>query len=160
MIVKIVTHGRHVQRLAAERNWGNGARYSNLRDIRAHHAIALIDINWKNYSFEQHIAAVKQVQPFMTVVKDIEEEDEFVKTVKESKIVFDWVRYIIVVPKFKKWKAMFDRALTDRHIIGYSVPTRYGATTLDLTRISHPVHLLGGRPDRQRYLPHKEISCR
>ena len=58
----------------------------------------------------------------------------------------------VIVPKFKKWRAKFDRVLTDRHIIGYSVPTRYGATTLDLMCISHPVHLLDGRPDRQRLI--------
>jgi uncharacterized protein DUF6610 len=152
MVLKIVIHGRDVQRLAATYGWGNGARYTNLRDIREHHPIAFIDIDWKNYSFDLHLKAVKRVQPFITVMKDIEEENDFTKVVSRSKLFFEWTEYVILVPKFKAWKAKFERHLTERHIIGYSVPTRYGSTTIGLSKIDHPVHLLGGRPDRQRDL--------
>jgi len=36
--------------------------------------------------------------------------------------------------------------------LGYSVPTRYGGTTLPPEVFRRPVHLLGGRPDVQRRL--------
>jgi hypothetical protein len=152
MILKIVTHGRHVQRLAAKSRWGSGARYTNLRDVRERHAVAFIDIDWKNYSLVHHLAAVKKVRPFMTVMRDVESEDDFARTVRASAQFLNWSRYVIIVPKFRKWRSKFERLLTERHIVGYSVPTRYGGTSIDLRSIGHPVHLLGGRPDRQREL--------
>jgi hypothetical protein len=37
-------------------------------------------------------------------------------------------------------------------ILGYSVPTKYGMTSICPNRFKRPVHLLGGRPDIQRKL--------
>jgi hypothetical protein len=43
--------------------------------------------------------------------------------------------------------------------IGYSVPTRYGGTTICPTKFIGDVHLLGGRPDVQRSLAnHMQVA--
>jgi hypothetical protein len=112
----------------------------------------LIDIDWKNYSFRQHVAAVKNVRPFMTVVRDVERESHFPKALTAAELFLEWVEFVIVVPKFANWTSDHERLLTCRHIVGYSVPTQYGGTRLDITSVRHPVHLLGGRPDTQRKL--------
>jgi hypothetical protein len=152
MVLKIVTHGRHVQQLAANRGWGCGARYTNLRDIREQHAIAMIDINWKRYSYQHHVAALQKVRPFMTVVRDIEDETQYENALSAADEFFNWVEYVILVPKFVNWSRKHERGLTNRHIVGFSVPTRYGSTALNIGKIGHQIHLLGGRPDKQRQL--------
>jgi hypothetical protein len=152
MTLKIITHGRFVQRLASSRGWGCGARYTNLRDVREQTVVAMIDIDWKNYSFRNHIRAVRSVRPFMTVIRDIDKEEQYERTLAIAEIFFEWVQYVIIVPKFSEWSRYHESRLSSRHIVGYSIPTRYGATALNASSIKHQVQLLGGRPDRQRLL--------
>jgi hypothetical protein len=60
---------------AIQFGWQPGARYTNLRDVRHLPHVYFIDIDWKNYSFERHLSAVKQVRPTMTVARDVTEDD-------------------------------------------------------------------------------------
>jgi hypothetical protein len=152
MVLKIVNHGRFVQRLVAKRGWGCGARYTNLRDVREQNIVAMIDVDWRRYSYKHHLAAVQAIRPFMTVVRDIESEKEFNKALRAADKFLDWVEYVIIVPKFSKWSRAHERQLSNRHIVGFSLPTRYGSTTLSISQIEHQIHLLGGRPDRQRHM--------
>src|ERR1700720_850948 len=132
MVLKIVTHGRFVQQLAVKRGWGCGARYTNLRDVRDQQSVAMIDIDWKRYSHKHHLAAIKTVRPFMALIRDIEEESHFHKSLHSADKFFNWVKYVIVVPKFANWSRKHERALTNRHIVGFSLPTRYGSTVVNI----------------------------
>jgi hypothetical protein len=51
-------HGKQTLRVAARLGWLPGARYTNLRDIKEFAEIGMIDIDWKNYDFRQHLNAV------------------------------------------------------------------------------------------------------
>jgi hypothetical protein len=63
--LRVICHGRPTLRIAAEFGWLPGARYTNLRDIKDFDYIGLIDINWVDYDFQRHLAAVKQYQPYL-----------------------------------------------------------------------------------------------
>lgn len=54
--------------------WRPGARYTNLRDVRhvQFEEYGFLDIDWKNYCFDSHLAAAAKVRPFVTVARDIE----------------------------------------------------------------------------------------
>jgi hypothetical protein len=63
-----------------------------------------------------------------------------------------YAEHVIVVPKDPAFEVRIDELIPREFIIGFSVPTRYGATPLAANTIGRPVHLLGGRPDVQRRL--------
>lgn len=150
-VVKIVCHSRRVLRIAVKYGWLPGARYTNLRDIRHFDEIGFIDIDWKHYSFKSHIEAVRATKPLMTVARDITRARDLTRTLDEAAELSCHANHVIVVPK--------DPALTDmlstiaRHfVLGYSVPSRYGGTQIAPSAFRGKVHLLGGRPDKQRRL--------
>ena len=59
----------------------------------------------------------------------------------------------MIVPKDVSLARRLAKAIPRQYVLGYSVPTRYGATSLPLEAFDgRPVHLLGGRPDTQRRL--------
>lgn len=73
-MLKFVAHGRRVISLAMAEGWRPGARYTNLRDVRhvQFEEYGFLDIDWKNYCFDSHLAAAAKVRPFVTVARDIE----------------------------------------------------------------------------------------
>jgi hypothetical protein len=56
------------------------------------------------------------------------------------------------VPKCRRLTADDMSRIPTHFVLGYSVPSSYGATSLDPKLFRRPVHLLGGRPDAQRRL--------
>lgn len=137
-------------RLANKHGWLPGARYTNLRDIRGFDQIGLIDIDWKAYSFDAHLRAVKAVRPLMTVARDLISVRDVNRLLEEVAVLRQYARYVIVVPKTRSFKTV-QRLLNGRsNILGYSVPTGYGATHVPMSQFgSWKVHLLGGRPTMQ-----------
>lgn len=59
---------------------------------------------------------------------------------------------MVIVPKSRKLGANVRRLIGSDYVLGYSVPSSYGHTTLRPSHFEGPVHLLGGRPDLQRAL--------
>jgi hypothetical protein len=76
----------------------------------------------------------------------------FGQVLAEAEELECWATHVIVVPKCRRLTAQDILRIPRRFVIGYSVPTSYGATTLDPRFFRRPVHLLGGRPDVQRKL--------
>ncbi len=150
--IKFVAHSRRVLDLAMKCGWRPGARYTNLRDVRHTNfsGIGFLDINWKNYNFTHHLAAAEKLMPFMTVARDIEHLSQLDDILREASILETFARHVILVPKDPLLHARFDELFPKQYLLGFSVPTRYGATTLVPENYSRPVHLLGGRPDVQR----------
>jgi hypothetical protein len=60
----------------------------------------------------------------------------------------------VLVPKDPLLASRFAE-LPKEFLLGYSVPSRYGATRISPEAFDRPVHLLGGRPDIQRRLAHQ-----
>lgn len=153
-MLKFVAHGRKVISLAMDAGWRPGARYTNLRDIRhvSFSKVGFLDINWKSYCFDSHLAAAKVTRPLMTVARDVECRSQLGQVVDEARQLSIYSTKVIIVPKDKSLEDQLHQLIPQEFVLGYSVPTRYGGTTIDTEAFQHPVHLLGGRPDVQRAL--------
>lgn len=151
-MIKIVNHSKKVLKIARAQGWEIGARYTNLRDIKLLGTVAFIDIDWKNYDFNKHLDAVKQIRPNMTVARDIENIDELPDILKEAEQLNKYCNSVILVPKDRRLIDNF-HLLPDEYVLGYSVPTKYGKTEIPRDNFKgRKVHLLGGRPDIQRQI--------
>lgn len=162
-IRKFVTHSYRVASIAARYGWLPGARYTNLRDSRRFDRLGFLDIDWKKYNFGRHLAAAKATRPLLTVARDIEDIDQLERTLDEARTLLLFADEVIVVPKDPRLGEALDELIPAEFTLGYSVPTRYGSTTLPLAAFRRRVHLLGGRPDVQRrlagQLPVTSMDC-
>lgn len=150
--VRIICHSRYVIDRAVKYGWHPGARYTNLRDVKHLSHVYFIDIDWKNYSFERHLSAVSQLRPTMTVARDVLEAAHLDDVLHEASILAKFAETIVVVPKDPKLRRKRRLGVPDMFRLGYSVPTRYGGTSISPDHFTGDVHLLGGRPDVQRRL--------
>lgn len=151
---KYVAHGRAVQQLAEKCGWYPAARYTNLRDVRrvAFTKVGFLDIHWKRYSFARHLESVRAVSPLMTVARDIESIWETDAVLREAEALARHASFVVIVPKDRRLARKLDSVVPREYLLGYSVPTRYGGTSIRPEFFTRPVHLLGGRPDIQRQL--------
>jgi hypothetical protein len=111
-----------------------------------------LDIDWKNYDFDQHLSAAKKTRPFMTVARDIENCEDLDLVLFQADQLSKYAKVVVVVPKDVSLSRTMEKLIPDKYIFGYSVPTRYGGTMIPPESFKRPVHLLGGRPDVQRSL--------
>ena len=153
-VLKFVTHGKSVLRLVMKNGWRPGARYTNLRDVRglSFEGNGFLDIQWKRYDFQRHLAAATQTHPLITVAQDIECIRHLDRILREAEELKRHARFVVVVPKDPALAERFNELIPSAYILGYSVPTKYGLTKISPRRFTRPVHLLGGRPDIQRRL--------
>lgn len=148
-ILKIVCHNKNTIQVGQEFGWLPGARYTNLRDIRNFDNVGMIDIDWKNYDFQKHLRAVQEFQPLLTVARDIECISELNQILKQAAVLQEYCKYVVIVPKDIRLIHISTK-IPQHFLLGYSVPTRYGKTTLPLSFFDRPVHLLSGHPQLQR----------
>ena len=150
--VRFVTHSHKVAAMARRYGWQPGARYTNLRDVRRFSEIGFLDIDWKNYNFKMHLEAAKTTEPFMTVAQDIENRRDLPRVIDQAWELLLYSRHVVIVPKDARLADEIEAVIPEEFILGYSVPTKYGKTSICPKRFKRPVHLLGGRPDVQRKL--------
>lgn len=149
---RFVCHGRPTLKIAIRFGWLPGARYTNLRDIRGFDRIGLIDVDWRKYDFKKHLEAVKTTLPVVTIARDLERIEELNRTLDQASELALWSKYVVVVPKDIRFALEMNR-IPGTFIIGYSVPTRYGGTSIPVSSfLGRAIHLLGGRPDVQHQL--------
>lgn len=150
--VKFITHSFRAANLAVKHGWYPGARYSNLRDVRRFDRLGFLDIDWSGYDFGRHLKAAKVSRPMMTVARDICNVDDLERTLDQAHELSTYADKVVVVPKDPRLAPVLDEVIPPDFLLGFSVPTRYGGTTLPPEMFNRPVHLLGGRPDVQRRL--------
>ncbi len=120
--------------------------------MREFDRLGFLDINWKDYSFQCHVAAARACQPLVTVARDIEHASQVERVIDQAYELLDYAEQVVVVPKCTRLKSKLDEAIPTEFLLGYSVPTKYGGTRIPPRYFDRPVHLLGGRPDVQREL--------
>lgn len=113
-----------------------------------------IDYDFKLNRWDRHLEVVKKLKPKYAVAPDIFSEDDLVRTIDKASKLLDWAENVIVVPHVPDLVAH----IPDEFVIGYSVPTSYGAAQIGLWELrNRRVHLLGGSPWRQfmlaQYIP-------
>ena len=88
----------------------------------------------------------------MTVARDMVNAEDLPRILDEAWMLSEHCRYVVVVPKAVPLALELNTLIPADFLLGYSVPTRHGRTTLSPDAFRRPVHLLGGRPDVQRRL--------
>lgn len=154
-ILKFVAHSATVLRIAVAHGWLPGARYTNLRDVREYRRLGFLDIDWRNYDFKRHLDAAKVSRPRITVARDVEDKKNLNRVIDQAYRLLEYSKFVVIVPKDRRLEGNLERGIPEEFILGFSVPTRYGGTTLSPEAFTRPVHLLGGRPDVQRALGEK-----
>lgn len=151
-MLRFVAHSHRVLKIAKRFGWPPGARYTNLRDVRRFDRVGFIDIDWTNYSFKRHLQAVKDTQPMLTVAIDIIHPQQLQRVLEQAHELSLHCDRVVVVPKHSTLSDKLDSVIPKQFVLGYSVPSRYGGTTIPTKFFRRQVHLLGGRPDIQRNL--------
>src|SRR5262245_28472772 len=151
-VIKFVNHSATVLEIAVSYGWLPGARYTNLRDVRRFRKLGFLDIEWRRYDFTRHLEAASVTRPLMTVARDIENKRDLKGILDQAFRLLEFCNYVVVVPKDPLLESKLCSSIPREFVLGYSVPTRYGGTSLSPLAFKRPVHLLGGRPDVQRTL--------
>jgi len=163
-LYKFLNHSKRALKVGLKHGWLPGARYTNLRDVRDFIKIGFLDITWNDYDFSTHLKAVKKTQPIFTVAQDIFNIQDAKLSIAQAKHLSDYCDKVIVVPKDHKHAQELIDMIPNNFVLGYSVPTKYGKSSIPIEHFDgRPVHLLGGRPDVQlnlaRYLNVGSIDC-
>jgi len=124
----------------------NGFEYGGLSDDTNYLTPMFLDLNYKRPDFPRHLAAAKRYRPRFVVAGDIDKTEEMEGVLIQADALRRYSEEVIVVPK---QTGMIDQ-IPDWCIIGYSVPTRFGASqAAQFELIGRRLHLLGGNPQRQ-----------
>lgn len=118
--------------------------------------INFVDNEFKEYEHDKHVAAVKALSPRYATVRDIMTRSqcetagidfyEFDEIIDMAREVGQHAENVIIVPKYD----CLDQ-IPEEFMLGYSIPTAYGATPIPIDRYrGRRVHLLGGNWKRQR----------
>src|SRR5262245_43101010 len=97
--LRFVTHSKKVQMICSRRGWLPGARYTNLRDVREFDSVAFIDIDWKSYDFDRHLAATRQVRPMVTIARDVVEVAALDEILRQAFELARFADRVVIVPK-------------------------------------------------------------
>lgn len=111
---------------------------------------AFVDNDWHDYDHSVHLEGVAAVRPKYATVRDYLTVDQARKSgiayysldqiLKWAEELEQHCEHVIVIPK-----ADVLHEIPERHVLGYSVPTRYGGTPLPIELFAQRrVHLLGG----------------
>lgn len=151
-VAKFINYGERILLQIGDAGWWPGARYTNLRTVKRFNRIGFLDIDWKNYCFDTHLAAAKKTKPVITVARDVMNLSMIGQVREETVELKKHANFVIVVPKDPGTKEDFWDHFPFEVLQGYSVPTKYGGTTVESSVFNGPVHLLGGNPLVQRKL--------
>src|SRR5215207_2292275 len=98
-VLRFVSHSRRALSIANSHGWMPGARYTNLRDVRTFDEIGFLDIDWRNYDFALHLEAAAQIQPIMTVARDVENARDLDEILGQARELARFCKCVVVVPK-------------------------------------------------------------
>jgi len=138
--------------IAKRYGWLPGARYTNLRDVRTFDRLGFLDIDWTRYDFKRHLCAARSTRPLYTVARDIVDRRHLRPVIDQAHALAEYADAVIIVPKDPRLAEHLDELIPRQFILGFSVPSSYGRTSISPDYFRRSVHLLGGRPDVQRRL--------
>jgi hypothetical protein len=131
--------------IAIDHGFEYGIRYPSIEILD--HKISFVDVDWKKPERKKYIQGVLFLQPNMASVIDITSEGIFAEALEWANEVAPAVNKIILIPKIDVIDRIPGAIQGKEVILGYSVPSSYGKTTIPFERFtSFPVHLLGGSP--------------
>lgn len=122
--------------------------------------VQFVDQNWKNPDRAKYMAALAQHKPRLATVLDWERDDQFDEVMSWADEAAQYVtEAVIIIPKVFNAIHRLPKSIRGKQVrLGYSVPTKFGATSTPTWEFcGWPVHLLGGAPQIQlrlaQYMP-------
>lgn len=111
-----------------------------------------VDQNWKSPERQAYMESLKKHQPTMATVLDLEQESQFKEVMSWAEEAAQYVEIIVIIPKVSGIIPQIPQRINGAIVVlGYSVPTRFGGTSVPVWEFGNrPVHLLGGSPSKQR----------
>jgi hypothetical protein len=149
----ITTAGHEHMRIAYEYGFKTGGRLDNI-DRLAEDGIPIhfIDMDWHNPEFDRLVQACKKYEPEYVVGGDYTKHDPShpdsnISLINErAEILNQYAENVQVVPHGSNQV----EHVPDGMVVGYSVPTTYGAAEGELIDYhGRDIHLLGGAPAKQ-----------
>lgn len=106
------------------------------------------------------MTALAEHKPQMATVLDWEREEQLGEVLDWAEEAIQYASCVVIIPKVMGGINKLPKTISGKRVVlGYSVPTKYGATELPLWEFSGwPVHLLGGSPQKQIRL-FLQFSC-
>ncbi len=134
-----------------------GMRYGTRLPSRVYHEnIFFADQDWKRPDKDKYMRALAQHEPYIATVLDYESPAQFDEVMTWAEEASRYVQIIVVIPKFSGAISHIPESVNNKTVrLGYSVPTRYGATSVPVWEFGRrEVHLLDDRPAKQLMLKH------
>lgn len=109
------------------------------------------DQNWKKPRRAPYMHALAMYRPEMATVLDLESPTQDNEVMSWAEQASQFTENVIIIPKYNGAVAKLPRSIKGKRVVlGYSVPTLYGGTTVPVEEfLGWPVHLLGGSPHQQ-----------
>ena len=109
------------------------------------------DQDWKQPDRVAYMTDLAKHRPVMATVLELERKEQFAEVLSWAEEAAQYVQMVIIIPKVSGIiPSIPERIGSAQVVLGYSVPTKYGATHVPLWEFAgRPVHLLGGTPSRQ-----------
>lgn len=114
-----------------------------------------VDQDWKKPNKERYMACLAEHKPRFATVLDLEQNDQLPEVLAWAEEAAQYLtEAVLIIPKVQGIIAGLPRVIGGKQVrLAYSVPTRYGGSSLPLWDfIGWPIHLLGGRPEKQMEL--------
>lgn len=137
-------------RAAIDAGWLYGARLPAWVGLPIYFA----DQDWRSPDRAGYMAAIGRHRPEMAVVLDYEHPDQRDEVLSWAEEAAQYVRRVVIVPKVPGTLGTIPGKIGRAEVVlGYSVPTSYGASPVPTWEFGRrPAHLLGGSPQRQMEL--------
>lgn len=139
--------------IAKEHGFSLGAQLpGTIYDV--HNPLYFADQDFKNPRYVAYIKALKKYKPYMASVLDIEEWRRLDEYLMRAEEISQYCQVVMLIPKINGVIKQLPREINNKKVIlGYSVPTRFGGTTVPIAEFQDwSVHLLGGSPQVQMEL--------
>jgi len=114
--------------------------------------VQFVDQNWKNPDRAKYMAALAQHKPRLATVLDWEQPEQLDEVLSWADEAAQHVtEAVIIIPKVFNAIHQLPQTIRGKQVrLGYSVPTKFGATSTPVWEFCDwPVHLLGGAPQNQ-----------
>lgn len=114
-----------------------------------------VDQDWKKPNRGKYMDCLAQHRPRMATVLDLEHDNQLPEVLAWAEEAAQYVtEAVLIIPKAQGIVSRLPRVIAGKAVrLAYSVPTRYGGSSLPLWDFSGwPVHLLGGNPAGQMKL--------
>lgn len=115
------------------------------------------DQDWKQPNRERYMVELAKYKPAIATVLDWERYEQLETVLEWAEEATQYVtEAVLIIPKVIGGVSMIPEAIDGKPVrLAYSVPTRYGGTSVPVWEFGRrPVHLLGGSPKRQWELSH------